>query len=327
MKTHNIAVIGAGQLGSRHLQGLKHAPLPMLIQVVDSNPESLRVARERYDEITPNPTATVEYLEGINALSPKLDLVIIATGSMPRVAIIQELLAKKQVANLILEKFLFPAISEYDEVERLLREKKLFENTWVNCPRRMFNGYQRLKKELAKANSIRLSVAGWNWGLGCNSVHFLDLFAMLMPPGESINNIDASTLMPRIFENKRPGYVEFAGTIHATTTAGSTAIISSLPLDNGSTPAIILTVEAEGNRYDIDEGRDTITCNGEAWSKVDLGYQSTLSGEIARQILTENRSILTPFAESAATHLALLRPMVALYNKLSGNNGDSCPIT
>ncbi len=48
----NVAIIGAGQLGSRHLQGLKLSSSPLSITVMDSNDESLRVAKERYDVVS-----------------------------------------------------------------------------------------------------------------------------------------------------------------------------------------------------------------------------------------------------------------------------------
>jgi prephenate dehydrogenase len=43
-----VAIIGAGQLGSLHLQGLKSASSPLSITVMDSSEDSLRVAEERY---------------------------------------------------------------------------------------------------------------------------------------------------------------------------------------------------------------------------------------------------------------------------------------
>ena len=46
----NVAIIGAGQLGSRHLQGLKLAASPLSITVMDSSEESLKVAKARYED-------------------------------------------------------------------------------------------------------------------------------------------------------------------------------------------------------------------------------------------------------------------------------------
>ena len=45
---NNICIIGAGQLGSRHLQALKMVLQPLLITVVDPSSESLKMAEERY---------------------------------------------------------------------------------------------------------------------------------------------------------------------------------------------------------------------------------------------------------------------------------------
>ena len=47
---YKIAVIGAGQLGSRHLQGLKLSKLKSDIWVVDNNSNSLQIAQQRYEE-------------------------------------------------------------------------------------------------------------------------------------------------------------------------------------------------------------------------------------------------------------------------------------
>ena len=42
MKT--IAIIGAGQLGSRHLQALVAVDFPLTVQVVDPSNEALKIA-------------------------------------------------------------------------------------------------------------------------------------------------------------------------------------------------------------------------------------------------------------------------------------------
>ena len=48
---YQLAVIGAGQLGSRHLQGLAKANLEAEIWVVDVSQESLNIAQSRYNEV------------------------------------------------------------------------------------------------------------------------------------------------------------------------------------------------------------------------------------------------------------------------------------
>ena len=60
-----VAVIGAGQLGSRHLQGLKVASSPMEITVMDSNEDSLKIAKERYDAVSSIGEKVVKYVTDI----------------------------------------------------------------------------------------------------------------------------------------------------------------------------------------------------------------------------------------------------------------------
>ena len=49
----NTVLFGAGKLGSIHLQAFSQVKITNLY-VVDSNPKSLELARERFDEIAPS---------------------------------------------------------------------------------------------------------------------------------------------------------------------------------------------------------------------------------------------------------------------------------
>ncbi|MDH5645508.1 MAG: dehydrogenase, partial [Candidatus Heimdallarchaeota archaeon] len=76
-----IAIIGVGQIGSRHLQGLTHLSIPSKIFLVDPIEASLDVAIKRYNEIEKNNIhELIKYYE-ISELPKILDLAIIATSS------------------------------------------------------------------------------------------------------------------------------------------------------------------------------------------------------------------------------------------------------
>jgi threonine dehydrogenase-like Zn-dependent dehydrogenase len=117
----NIAIIGAGQLGSRHLQGLKLAGLEMNIFVMDVNDDSLQIAKQRYEQAPDNDKIRgLQLCKSISQLPPEIDLAIIATGSLVRASVTKELLKTSQVKNIVFEKVLFPAIHEYEQIENLL---------------------------------------------------------------------------------------------------------------------------------------------------------------------------------------------------------------
>lgn len=50
----NILLIGAGQLGSRHLQGIAKIDFKANICVVDPSEISIEIAKERYKQINKN---------------------------------------------------------------------------------------------------------------------------------------------------------------------------------------------------------------------------------------------------------------------------------
>ena len=105
----NVVLVGAGKLGSRHLQAISQARLKNLkIFVVDFNPEAITNSKKRLEEVgIKKNTTSVVFLNNINELNiTTIDLLIIATTSENRFNILKEISNNFSVINLILEKFL-----------------------------------------------------------------------------------------------------------------------------------------------------------------------------------------------------------------------------
>ena len=76
------ALIGAGQLGSRHLQGLAKSDLEISIEVLEPFEDSRNTAKQRFEEIPTNKNIkSIDFHENISLLSDELDLVIVATNA------------------------------------------------------------------------------------------------------------------------------------------------------------------------------------------------------------------------------------------------------
>ena len=316
---YNVAIIGAGQLGSRHLQGLKGAASPLSITVVDSSEESLKVAAERYEAIPAIGEKQVNYTTSLQQLSPELDLVIIATGSKPRAAIIKALLGTSKVKNLVLEKVLFPRISEYEEIEMLLKKQKI--NCWVNCPRRMFGMYQQIAGLIDRTKPIAMESAGENWGLCCNGIHIIDIFMYLT--GESIFSVDTSRINREIEDSKRPGYIEMTGKVTITTPTGSSLTLVS---ENGFQGEKGKFVHNGDMNVYIDEGKGYWKV-GESEIPYKMPFQSQLTGILADEILATGYCPLTPFEISSSYHKAFVSSLLDVYSNIIGENSDILPIT
>jgi hypothetical protein len=320
MKNWSIAIIGAGQLGSRHLQGLKKAPTSMNITVFDTCADSLHIAEQRYHEVPDNPLIKgILFTTRFEELPDYIDLAIISTSSGPRFRVTSNLLENRIVKNILFEKFLFPKLSEYALMSKLLSDRGI--NAKVNCPRRMFDHYKRLSTSINNSFPIKMEVIGIDWGLGCNSIHFIDLFALLS--GTSEMKCDFSAVEKKIIPSKRKGYVEFLGTVEVTSSRGDKLMLSSLKDYSGDS---VIRITAGDDYYEFFESKSLMIQNGED-KAIRAMYQSELTEITATEILVSRDSPLTSFEESSLLHIAFLKEAVSFYNAIVGSNGDSCPIT
>ena len=320
---YNIAIIGAGQLGSRHLQGLKLIPLETNIYIVDISSESLEIAQNRYNEVEENfLIKSFNICHSIDQLPEFIDLVIIATSSIPRIKTTKELLETKSVKYIVFEKILFPSIKDYQIAQDLLNNYNV--KSWVNCPRRMFSHFKQISAQISKSERIDFHYIGLDWGLACNSIHFFDLFSFFTE--ETQINYDLSLLEPVVFKSKRAGYVEFMGTIKGYTPNGSTITLSSLKNTDGSDLNDIIVIKGANLLVEVNEPLNNMIINKNI-TPIITPRQSQITGMMAEQIVLNGISDLTTFEESAQIHTQFLTPLINFYNKINSSNIDYCPIT
>ncbi|MES2837174.1 MAG: Gfo/Idh/MocA family oxidoreductase [Bacteroidota bacterium] len=324
MELIKIVVIGAGQLGSRHLQGLAKLS-GFKIQVVDSSEMSLTTAKQRFEEVSIAFKGEILFHKNITEIEKNIDVAIVATNSSVRRSVVEQLLSHSTVKNLILEKFLFTKLSEYNEVAELIERKNV--KTWVNCPRRMVSFYNTLKQNLT--HPFTFSVSGNAWGLGCNGIHFLDLFSFL---SNSKNILINSTLLDNtIHESKRAGYIEFTGTIVGSFDKNSFSLTSF----NAKPSGVIIEINSQIARYIIEEGatskvRYALQENDWQWKEetFEIPFQSQLTNVVVEDILQTGDCKLTQYADSSAIHQVYLSNFISfLQTSKQDNSINECLIT
>ena len=314
-----VSIIGAGQLGSRHLQGMKTAQNEMEIWVIDALEQSLKVAKERYEQVEAKSKKVVHYANTIETLPEQLDLVVIATSSIPRANIIKTLLARSSVKYLVLEKFLFTRLHDYDEILELLLAKGV--RCWVNCPRRMWPAYQQIQLLIDSNKPVIIEKNGKDWGMCCNSVHFIDIWMYLA--GDSEINVNLDGVIPEVQESKRNGYIELFGKECFNTIKGDKLFLSCYA-DYANESSVI--IKNDGNTIIVDELSGSWSFNGE--EHIDkTPYQSGLTGVLADDILDTGECRISPYHLSSQYHKSYLKAVMQFVNKLQGCNSDACPIT
>jgi predicted dehydrogenase len=321
MKT--IAIIGAGQLGSRHLQGVLKSDHNFTVYVVEPNIHSVGTAKERATEIAHQHPIT--WLSSIDELPKVIDLCIIATSAGVRAMLTEKLLKHATVGHLILEKVLFTQLVQYERINQLLEDK----NTpcTVNHPRRMYEAYQFIQEQLESyTGTTQMRVYGHNWGLACNGLHFLDMFYFIT--GHAPTHISTANIDPAYFESKRAGYIEFNGTLEASSEQGDRCTITCV---DGPSQPIAVIIEKGPLRFDITEGREF---------RVELLYQNNpeknqsyafigpFQGELSKVLVDRTfdrlNTALPNYMEAQTLHLPFITAFLQLFN---GDLSSELPIT
>lgn len=321
-----ITIIGSGQLGSRHLQAIAKIDLPVEIQIVDPSRESLKIAKERYEQISSNHNIKkISFLNSLDDLQSEIDFCIVATNSDVRAIVTEELLLKKTVKHLILEKILFQTEGEYETIRKLIEKYKV--KTWVNCPRRMWPVYKKIHDDLMDTHIFEIIISGSNWGLASNSIHMIDLIGYLT--GAVDYNINGDLLDLETIESKRKEFFEFTGILKGSFNTKPYFSISSYK--EGNVPLTIQLI-SEKYVYMISEylGRGWIFREDKDRSceefSFETPYQSELTHLLIKQIIDTDACDLPSFEKSAKLHIPLLNCFMAFLCR-TGREVDRCPIT
>lgn len=320
-----ILLIGAGQLGSRHLQALSKLQKSMNITVIDPSRNSLEIAEQRFHESEQHQKHIIEFKSGLDGIHQSFDIGIIATNASVRLSVIEELLQKATVGNLILEKVLFQSTAQLYQAQKLLTADSV--QTWVNCPRRMFPLYKDLRARLKNKTKIHLQVEGTDWGLACNAIHFIDLWAFLTNDTEYRLNTD--NLIPQVFDSKRAGYKELYGVLSGQGLKHSFSLECAQANQSGVSLKIV--IKTGDLSIEIDEIKKACVINDANKNTetvhFDLPYQSELTTRVVEQIMLDGSSELTSFEESLQIHAPFLHGMLVFFNQTSHLNLSECPIT
>lgn len=315
-----LMVIGAGQLGSRYLQGLVRLETPHRITVIDPSPSSLETAKGRWvkaggDICHHQVTWRADFPADLKAI----DLALVSTSAKERAHLVQHIAFHFVVRHWVLEKVLAQSV---DDVKTITQATTFSEGAWVNTPRRMMSWHQSLKNAFKGKGPVEGAYSGGLWGLACNSIHFIDLFAWWTD--ERLGFVDVSNLSSAWFESKRTGYFEVTGKLVAHFSGGSTLALESREQADAQPLRVNL---ADGTIWKIDEVNGVaLSTNGDHIDG-NVALQSQISDRLVADILLRGQCGLPTVNESSEMHAVFLEAMLSHWNR-SRNRNDVCvPIT
>ena len=164
---NNFLIVGFGGMGCRHAQSLINSYGDSLVYIYEQNDD---IYKHNLNLIGQSLNKNIKRLQNFNEIRSKIDFCVIATSSGPRFEILKELL-NYEITYFLVEKVVFQSNKEFQEIQKLVGDKKIY----VNFVNRYFKNYADIKQDINN-HSFTMDVVGGDFGLGCNALHYFDLF-------------------------------------------------------------------------------------------------------------------------------------------------------
>lgn len=315
----NFLVIGFGGMGCRHAQSILDSKLSSRVFVIETSNEIFNNNIERIG-YTANELIRIDSIE---SLDEQIDLAIVATSSEPRFEITKTLI-NKGVKKLLLEKIVFQSIYQFDQIILLAKEKGAA--VFGNLPNRYFANYISIKSEIQNLHNpkVKMNVMGGDFGLACNSIHYIDLFCYLT--GYDLENAIDDLSVSNNINRRGSQYKELNGVISFINkkSMSEITIISDIKFKGGVIVSIMIN-DAQTILYE-NEQLEYSLLNKRSKIKSFLPIPSSkLTAKIIEDIY-EEKCLLPEIAELRQSHSLIYNVFNPSFN-LNNSLKTVCPIT
>ena len=320
-----ILVVGAGNIGARHIQSLCQLN-DIKIDVLEPVKESLHnlksiIGSKNYTKIS--------FYEKISEIKTLPGIAIVATPAKPRKKIILKLL-DIGIEKFLLEKLVCQSTKQYDSILKAFSEYDNAEG-WVNFPRRYLPIYNFLKENFDKdSEPIKMLVDTGDLGIACGAIHQIDIFQYITNAKRL--SIDESCVKLETIPSKREGYIDFSGNISILSNNEDRLLLNFT--DDEFWPLLEVYRNSK-SYYVIDNDHEFSHCalkdDGWVWKKTSTPtlppLVSQITKEIVFDIMYKNKSKMPTLLESYNSHQLILDLLLKHYNENVDNNANILPVT
>lgn len=312
----NVLIAGAGQLGSRYLQGLSTYAKPIRIWVYDISIDSLNRAKHRWLECDRQPHPVV-YTEDFSAIPSVLDVAIVATNADVRLKMVENISRIASVRYWLLEKLLVQRVPDLHDIVRLT---SLSDGAWVNTPMHLWPLYRAIREQSPSDCPIHAYFGRFR-GLACNAIHYIDFVSRWNLA--SISGIETAALGRQWVASKRAGFYEVEGQLSIEFSDGSTLVVA------GSEQATDYEVKIQANDdiWNVNESEGRAFSDSGKIIDASILRQSELTAPLLDEILARGSCGLPTLAVSIGQHEPLLRALLDHWNTNMPTLLDHAPIT
>ena len=312
-----ILLIGCGNIGFRHLEGLLKSDLTLEITVIEKLNDKIESSKKKINELNFN-KKKIFFYNNFLFNKKNFDLLICATTSNKRYELLKFLVKKFIFSRIILEKLAFQNSYDYKKALKLLNKNNI--SSWVNCPRREQKIYKEIKNDFKKNDKLSIQVFGNRWNLASNSIHFFDLFYFLKNDDHFFNS-NTETL--KKIPSKHKNFYELTGLLKIK--SKKDVILLN---DQKVSRDIIVKIKTSDKEYIVNETKQfvKIKCDKKnIEKKIKIFQQNELTTILIKKIFSNQDINLPTLTEAYSPHKLLYFSFKEHF--IIKNKVFNCPIT
>lgn len=296
-KTLRILVVGAGQIGSRHIQALASIPDVDEVVAVDPLPESRERATQRWRDVPGHEGKRLSVVAEMDQVGgASFDLAVLATNAPGRLEHFRHVVALG-IRYVLAEKLLFQSVAELEEALDLCRTAGV--SLYPNYVYRYASPWRLLSDRL-NGQAFEMRVVAGDIGLATNLPHWLDLFEFLA--GSSLSELSIELTRPAYPSKRGGGLVDFSGSAAGRSSSG--ALLTLRFADGVGVP--VATISTSDGNWILDEGNSTITGSlAEPGMQLEMPMVSRITARAVPDILAR-RTVLPDLLATASMNRLLL---------------------
>lgn len=319
----NVLVVGCGQLGRRHIQGLSRSNSKIVIYVMDNDPEAIvalhAFVEQNYEDFRRLTLHIIDVSEKNLSHLPIFDLTVVATTAFARFKLLTNIVSLTKTRHWLIEKPLGQSSAEIKDICKWAFNRSAF----VNHPRRMMPWYKTISKDLIGKGPIKLNAFYSNFGIACNTSHLVDLVNWWT---ESFPiSVCTDGLNKEWHEAKRPGFWDIQGFLKINFSDES---IIELWSSEKIKKSIIEIKFGNSEKCTIDENLGAARFSNGREVNGKVSYQSNLTGALLDQLYESGECDLPTIAKGADCSELLVDKLLEHWNSVcKGKRLSSLPFT
>lgn len=304
MKKYNFLIVGFGNLGRRYLDAIISTKLNSNIFIFDLD-------KSQYPKISSS--KNLFYVKNLEDITNKIDICFFSSNSNRRYESIKSVFKVTSPKFIIIEKILAQSTKELKNILNFFKKKKITNKVWVNTHYRTYKIFKKIVNKNRKFFNNKVDISGYNWGLACNAIHYIDLYSDIFK--SKLLRVDSRKLETKwVKSKKRQGFYEVFGSMEIL--FDNNKFLNLTCKKSNTKSSIIHKLHFSKNKfYKIFEKNGKIQSNFSKRSKFFFEPVSLKMKKFIIKIIKYGKCDLTNIKDSTNQHLKFISELIRFWNK------------